>query len=190
MSSVGVKIDQFDIPVCNSFQAKIFNDQLCYELDLNNFTKKQNIKEELKSGFNFIMDYNEDRQVLVDRKLNGKKNIALASSIVESDHHTNAFVYLDTIGKNMFSVTFPGKACVIIEPVTLIGEGEYNINALTEIKVTDSYLDLDDDVRDCQSKESLYDCRNRKYVDTILDQCGCLPLNMIVASNTVNSTSN
>ena len=45
--------------------------------------------------------------------------------------------------------------CVIIEPVTLIGEGEYNINALTEIKVTDSYLGLDEDVRDCQSKESM-----------------------------------
>ena len=73
MSSMGVKIDKFDIPVCNSFQAKIFNDQLCYELDLNNFTNKHNVQEELKSGFNFIMDYNEDRQVLIDRKLIGNQ---------------------------------------------------------------------------------------------------------------------
>ena len=75
--------------------------------------------------------------------------------------------------------------CFIIEPVTLIGEGEYNINALTEIKVTESYLGLDEDVRDCQSKETFYDCSNRKYVDTIFDQCGCLPLSMIMASNKV-----
>ena len=61
------------MPVCNSFQAKIFNDQLCYELDLNNFTNKHNVQEELKSGFNFIMDYNEDRQVLIDRKLIGNQ---------------------------------------------------------------------------------------------------------------------
>ena len=75
--------------------------------------------------------------------------------------------------------------CVIIEPVILIGDGEYNINALTEIKVTESFLGLDKNVRDCQNEESLYDCSNRKYVDTMLDQCGCLPLNMIVASNEV-----
>ena len=29
MSAMGVMIDQFDVPVCNSFQAKILNDQLC-----------------------------------------------------------------------------------------------------------------------------------------------------------------
>ena len=76
-----------------------------------------------------------------------------------------------------------------VEPVTLIGEGEYNINALTEIKVTESYLGLNEDVRECQSEVSLYDCSNRKYVDTIMDQCGCLPLNMIMASNEVISTN-
>ena len=99
MSAMGVKIDQFDVPVCNSFQPTLFNDQLCYEIDLKKFTNKNNVKEELKSGFNFIMDYNEDRQVIINRKLDGnKKKIGLASSIVESDQHTKAFIYLDTIG--------------------------------------------------------------------------------------------
>ena len=60
---VGIKIDQFDVPVCNSFQAKILNDQLCYEVDLNKFSIKDNIDNELKLGFAFLMDYNEDRQV-------------------------------------------------------------------------------------------------------------------------------
>ena len=32
---MGVNIKQFDVPVCNSFKAKILNDQLCYEIDLN-----------------------------------------------------------------------------------------------------------------------------------------------------------
>ena len=67
------------------------------------FTNKENVKDELKSGFNFIMDYNEDRQVLLDRKSDGKKKkIGLASSIVESDQHKKAFIYLDTIGKLTF----------------------------------------------------------------------------------------
>ena len=48
MSAMGVKIDKFDVPVCNSFQAKILNDQLCYEVNLNNFSDTSNIENELK----------------------------------------------------------------------------------------------------------------------------------------------
>ena len=44
MSAMGVKIDQFDVPVCNSFQAKVLNDQLCYEVDLSRFSDKENIQ--------------------------------------------------------------------------------------------------------------------------------------------------
>ena len=53
MSSMGVTTQHFDFPVCNSFQATILNDQLCYEVDLNKFSNKDNIENELKSGFAF-----------------------------------------------------------------------------------------------------------------------------------------
>ena len=42
MSSVGVKITKFDVPVCNSFEAKLLNNQLCYEVDLNRFSNEKN----------------------------------------------------------------------------------------------------------------------------------------------------
>ena len=54
MAAMGVKIDQFDVPVCNAFQAKIMNDQLCYEVDLNTFSDKNNIEKELELGFHFF----------------------------------------------------------------------------------------------------------------------------------------
>ena len=98
MSSVGVKIDLFDVPVCNIFQAKILNDQLCYEVDLKKFSDPNNIYEELKLGFNFLLDYNEDRQVTLNSSDN-KNNFSLAKSFVESDQKHHAIVYLDTIGK-------------------------------------------------------------------------------------------
>ena len=41
MSAMGVKKDQFKVPVCNSFKAKILHDQLCYDVDLDKF-KRQN----------------------------------------------------------------------------------------------------------------------------------------------------
>ena len=95
MSAMGVKIDQFNVPVCNSFQAKVLNDQLCYEVDLNTFS--DNIGNELKLGFNFLMDYNEDRQVILDKNIK-KKELGLANNLAESDKNQHAVVYLNTIG--------------------------------------------------------------------------------------------
>ena len=98
MSAMGVEIDQFSFPVCNSFKEKVLNDQLCYEVDLNRFVNMNTIDRDLELGFTFIMDYNEDRQVTFDRNISNRENIGLTTSIVESDHHQHAFIYLNTIG--------------------------------------------------------------------------------------------
>ena len=60
MSAMGVKIDQFDYPVCSCFEAKIVHDQLCYELDPNKFIDKT--EDSRKLDLLLIIDYNEDRQ--------------------------------------------------------------------------------------------------------------------------------
>ena len=52
------------------------------------------------------------------------------------------------------------------------------MNDLTEVKVTDAYLGLDQNVRECQNEEPLFNCTTRKYHDTILKKCGCLPFNI------------
>ena len=70
------------------------------------------------------------------------------------------------------------KTYSILEPVHLVGEGEYNLNALKEIKSTESYLGLDEDVRECQNDEPQDNCTTRHYVDSLMQQCGCLPFNI------------
>ena len=60
----------------------------------------------------------------------------------------------------------------------MIGEGEYNLDDLTEIKVTDDYLGLDQRIKGCQNKEPYYNCTTNVYIDTFLKQCGCLPSNI------------
>ena len=99
MSAMGTSIDRFDVPVCNAFREKILNDQLCYEVDLNNFTNKGNIEKELRSGFAFIIDYNEDRQFTFDMEDTSEKDEDLVSKIVKSDDEGHAYIYLNTIGK-------------------------------------------------------------------------------------------
>ena len=65
----------------------------------------------------------------------------------------------------------------------MIGEGEYNLDDLIDIQVSDSYLGLDQDVIKCQNEGSLHDCSTRHYIDTVLRQCGCLPLNLRLSGN-------
>ena len=74
---------------------------------------------------------------------------------------------------------------LIAEVVKLVGEGEYNLDSLKEIKVTDSYLGLDQEERGCQNEEAIDNCTSRQYHNTILGKCRCLPLNMR-ASHKVN----
>jgi len=71
------------------------------------------------------------------------------------------------------------------EPVLFNGEGDYSLNSLKEIKVTESYLGLDQDVRECQHKEPLNNCTTRHNIEFILHKCGCLPLSIRV-ENKVN----
>ena len=99
MSAMGVKIYQFVNPVCNSFQAKILNDQLCYEIDLSRSSNKSNIEREIELGFYFIMDYNEDRQFFRDSKFTKNRDLSMAKNIIELDRSQHATIYLNTIGK-------------------------------------------------------------------------------------------
>ena len=50
----------------------------------------------------------------------------------------------------------------------LFGEGHYNLHSMKEIYVTDSFLGLDRDTRNCQNIESLDDCKTKHHLDVFL----------------------
>ena len=58
----------------------------------------------------------------------------------------------------------------------MIGEGKYNLNDIKEIKVTESYLGLDMDVRKCQNIQSVNNCTTKHFITNLVEKCGCLPL--------------
>ena len=68
-----------------------------------------------------------------------------------------------------------------------IGEGQYNLDTLKVIEVTESYLGLDQDVSGCQNMESYHSCTTRKYIDSLLNQCGCLPINLKLSDKEASS---
>ena len=67
---------------------------------------------------------------------------------------------------------------MILDPVTLYGEGQYNLLSLKEISVTDSFMGLDQNTRNCQNIETYDDCKTRLYLDHLRQKCGCLPLTL------------
>ena len=79
MSVMGVKIDQFDVPVCNSFRPKIIRDQLCYTVDPNEYKHKIDLKGDL--SLSLFIHYNEDRQ------------------LEDTDRSEEHSIIVDTIGK-------------------------------------------------------------------------------------------
>ena len=93
MSAVGEKIQQFRVPVCNCFQAKNVNEQLCFEVDLNKFSNKDSNDKELDLGFKFIMDYNEDRQIDIDTETNMLNEQSQGLDLIEPDNSRHAFIY-------------------------------------------------------------------------------------------------
>ena len=60
----------------------------------------------------------------------------------------------------------------------MVGDGQYNVNNVKELKVTESFLGLDEKVKDCQDNEAIQNCTTRQYLHSILEKCGCLPINM------------
>lgn len=60
------------------------------------------------------------------------------------------------------------------EPLRVYGEGQYNLNSVKEIKVSESFLGLSESVRECQNREASETCKSRKYVETLLKNCKCL----------------
>ena len=72
-----------------------------------------------------------------------------------------------------------------VDPEQLNGEGFYDLNRFIQEEVTESFLGLDQAVKECQNEEHYDECTTRQYIENMKDECGCLPLS-IALSDKVN----
>ena len=101
MTIVGVMNTKFEVPVCNYFKAKVFNGQLCYEVDIDKLKSKYNndiIRKELKLGLGFMMDYNEDKQVQLEENVMERKIEEDLLHTFQAYEQEEASIYINTIG--------------------------------------------------------------------------------------------
>ena len=47
-----------------------------------------------------------------------------------------------------------------------------------EVKVTDSFLGLKEEVKGCQSLETVTDCETKSYLESLRQNCGCIPFSL------------
>ena len=86
-----------------------------------------------------------------------------------SQEHSNAFIH----------------EC--LDPVTLSGEGEYDLNIIKEVEITNSFMGLPLNDRKCQNEENVVDCTTRHQLANILVNCGCLPMSIGSFTNNVRA---
>ena len=106
---LGVRIEQFEAPVCNSFKARVVKDQICYELSINDFlnsSKVEDMGDLLKDGIIMLLDYNLDRQIGDDGTNLDVAQENLMSRLGKAKEET-AQIYLDAIG----SCKIEGQRC-------------------------------------------------------------------------------
>ena len=166
-SVMGVKIDQFDVPICNSFRPKIVRDQLCYTVDLNKFRQRNKFKERI--SFTFYIDYNEDREFsnTYDRRNNPEYAVRAKNGVI-----------IESIGIDIFSNPTLHFCTKISEPLLLELENEYNFNVIKEIRASESFLSMDAHVRKCQNDETFGECLTKNYINNLKKKCNCLPFNI------------
>ena len=78
--SMGTNYSKFKVPVCNSFQATVKDEQICYEIDLEQYRNEHDLVKKLQEGLVLYLDYNEDKQLTL-----------------EKNKGSEAHVYMDTI---------------------------------------------------------------------------------------------
>ena len=61
-------------------------------------------------------------------------------------------------------------------PIVLQGEGHYALTDIKDIKVTEEFLGLGQEVTSCQTREFRADCVSRRYQEQVLASCHCAPL--------------
>ena len=61
-------------------------------------------------------------------------------------------------------------------PLVLEEEGFYALTDLKDVRVTEEFLGLGQEVTRCQTKEARADCETRRYQEQVLASCHCAPL--------------
>ena len=98
-SLLGRRVAGFDVPVCDKFEARVVEGQICYRLETDRFKQLRRGKEgEGREGLTLLLDYNEERNIQqpAEPPQQGREE-SFVAGIVELQHRDKARIILETI---------------------------------------------------------------------------------------------
>ena len=155
LSTLGQQIAGMDFPICDKFQATVLDGQVCYVLNMEALPRgaTENGKDKgLLLALNMNVDTKEEISDSEEEWFDKDILKTEASGDINS-----ATVHLSTLDR--FSITKPGK---------------YAMASLKKMTGTTGFVDLPDNIKDCQI-EAQEICYNRRYIEELQNQCNCLP---------------
>ena len=156
MTILGNKIQDLPFPICTKFQPILLEGQLCYSLDLTAILEgNTNTKSGKTHGILLILDL-------------GQTNENINDNFEESSY--------DSLDMEVFN---NGETSFKIYIHTLAGfksykAGTYVMSSLKKMTGTKSFLALPEETKACQL-ETFETCQSQRYMEDILEKCGCVP---------------
>ena len=156
MAVLGKQVEGLDFPVCSHFQPTLLEGQRCYSLNL---TSVQTGKTEAgkRAGLVIVIDQGVENH----KEAKTERVIQHSGSPldIEESHldATSARIHLSTLSSFSDSRS-----------------GSYALTALKKMSGTPSFLAQTDDERGCLLA-SLEDCQAAAFLETVRQECGCLP---------------
>ena len=66
----------------------------------------------------------------------------------------------------------------ILAPIHLYGAGQYELNNVKEVLVTESFLGMEQETIGCSNKEDTGSCHTRRYLERLNATCHCIPFSL------------
>ena len=67
----------------------------------------------------------------------------------------------------------------LLDSLSLQSGKEYNLNVVKEVEVTQDFLGMEENERNCQNYESFDNCKSRLYFAKLKNTCKCIPFHMM-----------
>ena len=153
MSTLGKNLAGLTFPVCDQLKPVIKDGQICYALDMIDIEPMKKGKTERGEGFGIWL--------VINMEMSSSKN----NHFIPREFMMNK----NTPRRNGATIHLS-----LLQEFTDVRAGVYGMTSLKKLTGTDTFLDLLDNVKDCQIGDQEM-CRNDKFIEKVKKHCGCIP---------------
>ena len=65
----------------------------------------------------------------------------------------------------------------------MFGRGDYKMVAVKQIKISQKFRGISEEIKKCQTRETLEDCLTKQLIELIQKNCGCFPYELANFTN-------